>query len=93
MSQEIFYPTKPCLYCGRPITCNQQHCTLRGHVCPWSGSFKSDAGRDYDCRSWRAMIDSGVRCSKHAGYYSKHVEWDIWLEWFDESQHIQVNKK
>lgn len=91
--QDIFYPTKPCLYCGKPITCNQPNCRLIGHVCPWNGNYKSDSGRSYDCRLWIAMIDSNTDCKKHSEYYSKHKEWDLWLEWFDETQFIPTNIK
>lgn len=82
--------TKDCMYCGRPITCNQPNCTLRGHVCPWNGNHKSDAGESYDCRDWVAMLRSNPPCEKHQEYYSKCKEWEMWYEW---DYYHQENKK
>ncbi len=76
------YPTKDCMYCGRPVTCNQVNCNLRGHVCPWNGSRKSYNKNSYDCRMWIAMIRSNIPCYKHFEYYTKHREWEMWNEWY-----------
>lgn len=80
MKENIVGVNKPCLYCGRTVTCNQPDCTLRGHTCPWNGSRRSYDSESYDCRPWIAMIKSNIPCYKHLEYYANHKDWEMWKE-------------